>query len=98
MKAEGLKVRMQYESMYGEPHEAINESWIDRDTISDIAIATMQHVLVPKLTEHLQGLLSQFQQTADRLQQMQDKAMKYMPGLAGQMLLRYLYEDPPGAP
>jgi hypothetical protein len=104
LKAEGLKVRMQYESLYGEPHEAISESWIDNDTILDIALTTMQQI-APKIVEQVQSMLPQFQsmlpkfqQLVARLQQMQVDAIKHMPDLAGLMLLQELYEDPPGAP
>jgi hypothetical protein len=97
LKAEGLKVRMQYESLYGEPHEAISESWIDNDTILDIALTTMQQI-APKIVEQVQSMLPQFQQLVDRLQQMQVNAIKRMPDLAGLMLLQELYEDSPGAP
>jgi hypothetical protein len=93
LKAEGLKVRMQYESLYGEPHEAIGESWIDNDTILDIALATMQ-LMAPKIVEQVQSTLPQLQQLVNRLEQMQANAMKYMPALAELTLLRYLYEAP----
>jgi hypothetical protein len=98
LKAEGLKIRMQYESMYGEPYEAVGESWVDDQTIADVAMAGLQQQVMPKMVEQLKGMVPQLQLIADRLQQMQDKAMKHMPGLAGQMLLHELYEDPPGAP
>jgi hypothetical protein len=101
LKIEGLKVRMQYESMYGESYEAIGESWIDKDTISDISMVMMQQ-LVPKIVElaveQVQSMLPQFQQLVDQLQQVHVNVMKHTPALAELMLLRYLYEDPPGAP
>jgi hypothetical protein len=97
LKAEGLKVRMQYESMYGEPDEAICESWIDSGTISDISTAMMQQ-LAPKLAEQLQSMLAQLTHLADQMQRSHVDAMKRMADLAGLILLHELYEDPPGAP
>jgi hypothetical protein len=101
LKAEGLKVRMQYESMYGEPHEAIGESWIDSDTISEIEIAMLQQI-VPKLVEQLQGQIAQVQQMADQMademQQVEADTKKHFAEFWEQKLLEELYEDPPGAP
>jgi hypothetical protein len=97
LKAEGLKVRIQYESMYSEPDEAIRESWIDSGTISDISTAMMQQ-LAPKLAEQLQSMLAQLTQLVDQMQQSHADAMKRIADLAGLMLLRELYEDPSGAP
>jgi hypothetical protein len=98
LKAEGLKVRMQSESMYGKPKEAISESWVDSDTISDLTTPIMQQVLVPKLTEQLQTTLAQLTPLVDQMKQLHDKTMKRMADLWGLMLLRELYEDPPGFP
>jgi hypothetical protein len=97
LRAEGLKVRIQYESMYGEPQERVADSAVDSDIISDMATA-MVHQVAPPLVEKLQGVVEQLKQVGDKMQQSQAEAMKRMPYLAGLMLLRALYEDPPGAP
>jgi hypothetical protein len=91
LKAEGLKVRMQYESMYGEPHEAISESWIDSGTISNIAAVLMQQQ-VPKLAEQLQSLRASLTQLADQIQQADADAEKRNAAFAELMLLRDLHE------
>jgi hypothetical protein len=83
--------------MYGEPHETVAESAIDSDLMSDISTAVIQQI-APKVVDQVQSLLPQFEQIADRLQQMQDRAMKHMYRSEELMLLHYLYEDPPGAP
>jgi hypothetical protein len=93
LKAEGLKVRVQYESIYGESYEVVRESWIDDDTISDISTALIQH-LVPKLKEQLQDTLEQLKKFRDHMQQMQAKMDKHTADLLGQILLRELYEHP----
>jgi hypothetical protein len=97
LKTEGLKVRMQYESMYGEPHEAIRESWIDSDTISDITTVMMQH-LAPKLAEQLQSMQAQLTQTVGKMQQALADMEKRTAEGWGLMLLHELHEDPPGPP
>jgi hypothetical protein len=97
LKAEGLKVRMQYESMYGEPHETISESWIDSDTISDISTVMMQQ-LVPKLAEQVQNMQVQLTQLTEQMQQSHVKITKRMADMWGLKLLHELYEDPAGAP
>jgi hypothetical protein len=61
LKAEGLKVHVQYESMYGEPDERIAESPFDNDMMSDIATAEMQ-LVTPQLAEQLQSLQAQTEQ------------------------------------
>jgi hypothetical protein len=96
LMAEGLKVRIQYESMYGEPHERIVESPVD-DIKLELSRARMHHV-ASKIVGQVQSMLPQFQQLVDRLQQMQVDTIKRMADLEGLMLLRELYEDPPGAP
>jgi hypothetical protein len=98
LRAEGLKVHMQYESMYGEPHEAIGESWVDSEIISDTAVGIMQQHVVPKMVKQVEGMLPQLHELVDRLQRMQDKTIKYMSYSGELMLLHYLYEDPTGAP
>jgi hypothetical protein len=97
LKAEGLKVRIQYESMYGEPRETIDESPVDSGMISEISTAMMQQ-LAPKLVEQLQSMLAQFKQLGDQMQQANVAATKRMADLWGLILLQELYEDPPGAP
>ena len=97
LKAEGLKVRIQYESMYGEPHERIAESAVDSDIISDISTAGIQQ-LAPQLAEKLQSMVEQLKQIGDQMQQSHANYTKHTAVLAGLMLLRELYEDPPGAP
>ena len=94
LNTEGLKVRIQYESMYGEPHERIVESLINSDMISDIVTVAMQQ-LAPKLAEQLQSMVAQL---AEQMQQFQANMTKRTAEMAGQMLLSELYEDPPGAP
>jgi hypothetical protein len=93
LKAEGLKVRVQYESMYGEPYEVVRESWIDDGTIAEIGTVMVEQ-LVPKLGEQLQSMQTQLTQTLDRFQQTSADMEKRMAGLWGQMLLRELYKHP----
>jgi hypothetical protein len=97
LAAEGLKVRIQYESMYGEPHETIAESPVDSDTISDIATVMMQQV-APKLVEQLQSMHAHLTQLRDQMQELHVHATKRTADVAELMLLQELYEDPPGAP
>jgi len=97
LKAEGLKVRIQYESMYGEYHEATSEPGIDSDLISEISAAMLVQ-MAPQLEEKLRGMLSQLTQVAEQMQQSQADMTKRMAELSGQMLFFELYEDPPGAP
>jgi hypothetical protein len=66
LKAEGLKVRVQYESMYGEPHETIAESPVDSGIISDIATVIMQQ-LAPKLAEQVQNMQVQLTQLGEQM-------------------------------
>jgi hypothetical protein len=101
LKAEGLKVRLQYESLYGNPAETIRESWIDSDMIAEISTALMAQ-LAPKIVEQVQSTVVQLTQALgqmqDQMQQWRVDATKHMADLGVLMLLRELYEDPPGAP
>jgi hypothetical protein len=58
----------------------------------------MMELLAPKLAEQLQSAVAQLTQIRDQMQQMDVDVKKHMADLAWQMLLRELYEDPPGAP
>jgi len=94
LKAEGLKVRVQYESMYGEPYEVVRESWIDDDVISDVATVFIQQIVVPKLTEQLQDMVEQFKKFGEQMQQAEANEEKRTAELWGLMLLWKLYEHP----
>jgi hypothetical protein len=93
LKAEGLKVHVQYESMYGEPDETIAESPVDSDIISDISTALVQQ-LAPKLAAQLQGMVQQLTQHTDQMQQLNVDHMKRQSALAKRMMLHQLYVHP----